>query len=57
MLNLHPSLDIHQVDLRTSRVMAIFGQCINVLNYNIDYAQVFLLLLKLISLRELMDYF
>ena len=38
MLNLHPSLDIRRVDLRTSRVFfTIFGQCINVLNYKMCY--------------------
>ena len=31
-------MDIRHVDLRTSRVFfTIFGQCINVLNYNIYY--------------------
>ena len=39
MRNLHPSLDIRRVDLRTyiESFMTIFGQCINVLNCKADY--------------------
>ena len=40
MHSLRMSLYIRHVDLRTSRIFcAIFGQCINVLNYNLRYTQ------------------